>query len=196
MERLFDSLITRQISMGTIKEEERELYRYGYVILCEWGFNLGIAVIIGALTASMKTTMIFLLSVMPLRSFAGGYHAKSPVKCAIISNVALLLVIGLSKWLSILPISQGAVLIPEIILFGYISGHVPVDSPGKPLSDRDKHIYGICARVCYLVELVIAAGLLLTGNQRQGIVIVLVHILVTLSLWAGNVRKNRLKQWN
>lgn len=194
MGQLFESLITKQISMGIMKEEERELYRYGYVILCEWGFNLGIAIIIGVLTGSVQTTIIFLLSVMPLRSFAGGYHAKSPVSCAFISNAALLLVIGLSEGLSILPLSTAVILIPEVIIFGYISGHVPVDSPGKPLSDRECYIYGICAKACYLVELIIAAGLLLMGRQKQGIVIILVHIFVTVSLWAGNIQNNRLKK--
>ena len=65
---------------------------------------------------------------------------------------------------------------------------------GKPLSDRECYIYGICAKACYLVELIIAAGLLLMGRQKQGIVIILVHIFVTVSLWAGNIQNNRLKK--
>lgn len=40
MEQLLESLIEKQICAGIIAEEETEIYRYGYMILFEWGLNL------------------------------------------------------------------------------------------------------------------------------------------------------------
>ena len=60
MKQLLDSLMAKQIDKGIIAKDEEELYRYGYMILFEWGFNLIIAGLIGILTKALQTTLIFL----------------------------------------------------------------------------------------------------------------------------------------
>ena len=189
MEQLLELLIEKQINAGIIAEEEAEIYRYGYMILFEWGFNLIIAGLIGILTGALQTTLIFLISVIPLRSFAGGYHASTPLRCAVISNAALVLVIGLSEWLSVLHLPSGVLFLCEVVLTGYYVCRVPVDSVQKPLSNREKQVYAIYARVFYAVELIIMAMLYAAGREKNSITIMLVHLFVVFSLLSARIQK-------
>lgn len=191
MKQLLDSLIAKQIDKGIIAKDEEELYRYGYMILFEWVFNLIIAGFIGILTKALQTTLIFLISVIPLRSFAGGYHASTPLKCAVISNAALVLVIGLSEWLFFLHLPVWVFFLCELLFLCYYVRHVPVDSREKPLSDQESHVYARYAKVFYAVELVIMAILYLAGREKNSITIMLVHLFVVLSLLSARIQKIR-----
>lgn len=106
--------------------------------MCEWGFNIVMAVLIAFVTGAVQTTVIFLLSVIPLRSFAGGYHASTPGRCAIISNGALLMVILLSEILFHCNLPVWSLFLFECLLTVRFFCRVPADTPTKPLSDREK----------------------------------------------------------
>lgn len=55
-----ESLIEKQICAEIIEEKETEIYRYGYMILFEWGFSLITAGLIRILTGARQSTPIFL----------------------------------------------------------------------------------------------------------------------------------------
>lgn len=185
MKHIFDCLITKQIRMGILKEEERELYEYGYIIMCEWGFNIVMAALIAFLTGAVQTTIIFLLSIIPLRSFAGGYHASTPIRCAIISNGTLVAIILFSEILSCQNLPKWGLLICEILLTVCYFRRVPVDTNQKPLKYREKKIYAVIAKILYCAEIVIMVLLLLAGNLKPVITLMLVHFCVVCSLEAA-----------
>lgn len=189
MKQLLDRLIAKQINKGIIAKDEEELYRYAYMILFEWGFNLIIAGLIGILMNALQTTLIFLISVIPLRSFAGGYHASTPLRCAVISNGTLVLVIGLSEWLCSLRLPVWVFILCELILLGYYFFHVPVDSLEKPLSDQESRVYAMYAKIFYAVELVSMAILYAAGREKNSITVLLVHLFVVFSLLLARIQK-------
>lgn len=188
MEQLLERLIAKQVSLGIITKEEEALYRYGYVVLIDWVFNIAVAGLIGALTGSMQTTIIFLLSVIPLRSFGGGYHAATPVKCALISNMVLVFVIGLSEWLFRMNLPGWLFFLCELVLSVYFVLNAPVEAVTKPLTIRERRVYSICARLFYAVELAAMAGLYAAGREKNSITILFVHAFVVFSLWLGKYR--------
>jgi len=182
MKHILENLITEQIRMGVIKEEERELYEYGYLIMCEWGFNIVMAVLIGLITGAVQTTIIFLLSIIPLRSFGGGYHAKTPGRCAVISNGALLFVILFSEILFRCDLPVWSLFLCECLLTVWFFCRVPAETPTKPLDRREKKIYGNVAKGCYIVELVIMAAMSGAGIPKVATTMLLVHVCVVCSL--------------
>lgn len=189
MKQLLEHLIEKQVSEGIIAKEEEAVYRYGYMILFEWGLNLMIAGFIGILTNALQTTLIFLISVIPLRSFAGGYHASTPLRCAVISNAALVLVIGLSEWLFSMHLPSWGYFLCELVLAGYYFRRVPVESPQKPLSNRENQVYAIYAKLFYAVEFMIMAMLYAAGREKNSITIMLVHVFVVFSLLSARIQK-------
>lgn len=192
MKRILDSLITKQIGLGIIREDERELYQYGYLIMCEWGFNIVMAALIALITGAVQTTIIFLLSIIPLRSFAGGYHASTPGRCAVISNGCLVAVIWFSGIVFRYNLPVGYLFLSEILLTVVYFVHVPVDTPNKTLSSRERAVYGMIAKCLYLAELVIMA-VLRTENPKAAITMLSVHVCVVCSLVLASLTNGHTK---
>ena len=67
------------------------------IMVVKWGirsildtiFNIMTFLIIGLFMRMVTEIIVFTLGYIPLRSYAGGYHAKTPLRCWIISNLIL-----------------------------------------------------------------------------------------------------------
>ena len=47
IQKIVDVLISKQLQNHTMTDEDKKIYRYGYVLLCEVVLNLAIALVIG-----------------------------------------------------------------------------------------------------------------------------------------------------
>lgn len=65
----------------TIKEEDRDIYIYGYEIFISNMINFLIVFIIGLLFHRLDHAAIFYISFVVTRSYCGGYHASTYTKC-------------------------------------------------------------------------------------------------------------------
>ena len=83
------SSVERLIRNGIIKESERELYYFGVNGLCLFLVNIATSVIIGILFGMLWQSLLFSAAYIPLRSYAGGYHAKTPGMCYILSTILI-----------------------------------------------------------------------------------------------------------
>ena len=70
--KIVETLINKQSQNEIITNEDEQIYRYGYILLCEVVLNLVIALIIGIVFLKTKEIMFFLCVYIPLRSFCGG----------------------------------------------------------------------------------------------------------------------------
>lgn len=124
--------------MRVIPAEDRELYRYGvqhgFILL----LNLATAILIGWACNMFVESLVFLVSYIPLRQYAGGYHAKSNIRCYVYSIVMILVVLltlRLSCWnfgISLIVISIGLCI---ILTFA------PVEDSNKPLDELEVKVY-------------------------------------------------------
>ena len=69
IEKLTNYIVDCQIASGKIKEEEGSVYRYGYTLFFEKLINIVIALIICLITGKWLAVGLFLLAVIPFRSF-------------------------------------------------------------------------------------------------------------------------------
>ena len=74
-----------QIRNGVLRQEDKSLYQYGYHIMIEYFLNVLAAVIIAVLFRAFEIVIIFTSAFMLLRSYAGGYHADSGLRCFVLS---------------------------------------------------------------------------------------------------------------
>jgi accessory gene regulator B len=79
-QRIAVSWIENQI----IKAEHKDAYIYGLQLLLSTVINVVCIAIISIVTHRPLIWIAFLLGFIPLRITAGGYHAKSPLRCGII----------------------------------------------------------------------------------------------------------------
>lgn len=137
IDRIACVIVETQIKAGLLKDEERDIYKYGYVLVIETLLNILVGILIGFVFRAIDTVMIFWLLYIPLRIFCGGWHAKESWQCLIASNVILLFVIRVEEILpSGMPAWEAVSL--EILLAAVLILLSPVSTKQKPITAREK----------------------------------------------------------
>lgn len=157
---LSDRMITKLIQIGSIKEDEKELYAYGleqglFILL-----NLITTIIIGMIVGMFWQSILFMVVYLPLRTFAGGYHARTQLLCYLLSTIlilAVLLMIRFVPWTDF--ISLSLVLLSSIIIFIF----APVEDINKPLDEKEIARYKKRTRTILISEMIITLFILLLG---------------------------------
>lgn len=143
------------------EEDERSVIEFGIGILLSKMLNLITEIIIGCLFSMLLETVIFLLAFSFLRSYAGGYHASSSLKCYVSSSAIMAV--------SLLIIRYADMPIANIVfaLFGTVICLIfaPVESQNKPLDEIEKAVYRKRALiVLFLILLVMICSYFLHIN--------------------------------
>lgn len=119
------------------EEDERSVIEFGIGILFSKMLNLITEMIIGCLFSMLLETVIFLLAFSFLRSYAGGFHASSSLKCYISSSAVMVIDLLIIRYadMSIVNIA--------FALFGTVSCLIfaPAESKNKPLDEVEKKEY-------------------------------------------------------
>lgn len=154
IEKLVDKIISKQLEENTILAEEINIYRYGYILVCEVFVNIIVAAIIAGISGEWLLVTLFLIIYIPLRSFCGGWHADKFWKCTIYSNVIIIImlickeiVIGMNNVLLLFCIFS----ICSICILGL----APVDTVTKPISEVEKKVYGKKIRMIMLIHSIV-----------------------------------------
>ena len=77
--KLSDTIARSFVARGTISEERFSICRYGIKQLFSVCLNLLTTLCIGMVFGLVWESVLFTAAYIPLRSFAGGFHAKTPV---------------------------------------------------------------------------------------------------------------------
>jgi len=119
------------------EEDERSVIEFGIGILLSKMLNLITEIIIGCLFSMLAETVIFLLAFSFLRSYAGGFHASSSLKCYVSSSAIMAVALLIIRYAD-MPIANVA-----FALFGTLLCLIfaPVGSRNKPLDSVEKAVY-------------------------------------------------------
>lgn len=187
--RLSGKIGNNLIQSSVIKEEDAEIYIYGINQILVSVLNVSSALIIGLIFGVFFEIAVFMAAYIPLRSFAGGYHAKTPLRCYVFSVMMLIVVsIGL-KYLHIAEWIYYAVLAAATLVVLVLS---PVEDRNKPLDDIEHKIYKRRTVLIAAVELTLALLLKLLMLDDLFIATAYSFIVLSLMLIAGKV-KNRFE---
>lgn len=129
--------------------EDKELYRYGIQQGLNLALNILTTMIIGCLCGMFYSSVLFLLSYMPLRSFCGGYHAKTHFRCYIYSVVMITCILLVAKYLTF-----SALVYEILILVGFtvILLLAPVEDQNKTLDSDEKRMFRKKACIIAILE--------------------------------------------
>ena len=84
MEALSEKIIANMIKSGVSIEADREIYVYGLTQLFRTLLNVFSTVIIGFCMGMLAESVVFVICLMLIRSYSGGYHSDSPIRCYLI----------------------------------------------------------------------------------------------------------------
>lgn len=152
------------LTYGIAREENREVLEYGLYMMLSTLLHMVASIGIGFIFGVPLHVLLFLLSFMLMRKYAGGYHAKSPVACAVLSYglvIAHIAVVSFVPTLAMIWLALPEAVFSAIIIFRF----APVEHENAPLSDIEKVIYKQRARVYAILLPTISMMLFIfTGN--------------------------------
>lgn len=150
-----------------IAEDMVDIYVYGFELLLSFLFNTTIIMIAGILLGRLLQTLMFLLIFVLLRSFTGGYHAKTYGVCTLVT----FLVYG-----GVLLFS--ALFVPSLLFYGVLAivgvalllALVPIEHPNKKITDKKKRKYKHISLVLFLIFITVGALLCHVDWQLNAVV--------------------------
>lgn len=173
---------------GIIKEEDKEIYSYGLHQGLLIVINILTTIAIGFLFAMVVESILFMIAYIPLRSYAGGYHAKTELRCYFLSTILIVLALLLMKFIPI----------REYIILGItgISGLIiyilaPVEDRNKPLDQIEYKMYRKKSRNILAIEILSLLVFYLLGFKKISLIISISIFILSLMLVMGKVIKKK-----
>ena len=85
--KLSDTIARSFVAHGTISEDRFAVCRYGIGQTFSILLNLVTTLCIGIAFGMIGESLLFLAAYIPLRSYAGGFHAATPMRCSLVLSV-------------------------------------------------------------------------------------------------------------
>ena len=95
--RLAEKCVAASVKGKIIPEDESAFFTFAFGLMLSQAFGIATCLIIGAIFQCIIESIIYLLFFIPLRTFSGGFHAGSHLKCYISS----VLLFGFSVFLGV-----------------------------------------------------------------------------------------------
>jgi len=184
-EKITDILVSNEI----IIEENSNLYSYGLQQGLLMILNIATILGIGMVLNMVWESIVFLLTFIPLRSNAGGYHAKTQLRCYLYSVVMItvtLMGIKIIPWTGIICIAL--TLVAGMIIFFL----VPVEAVNKPLGQVEKAVYKKRTRFTLVLFVFLVLLFCYIGQLVISICIMLGLVVVSIMVVLGRM-SNRLQ---
>ena len=163
---------------GVIDDEEHELYAFAVYNLLFTTIPIIVFMLISLFWGCGTCSFILVCSVLAMRRYTGGFHAKKPFVCIVISLSSLTLCTLLVQILNNSVLLTGSLLIASIIIW-YFS---PIDSVNYRIEDYKKRKYKIRARRTLILELSLYLIFLILGLYQYAVCIALGIILAAILL--------------
>ena len=139
------------VKRSIISDSDRNLYEFAYLSLIERLISWGTIIVLGTLFDCFLGSIIFTFSFVPLRIYAGGFHAKVYWKCFLISSITFLIVIVFFKNIYS-HISTEIILFFLFISIIIIIKKAPIPDPNRPLNKKEFQNYKLVTRKILLIE--------------------------------------------
>lgn len=183
-EALAEKIVRRFRDRQIISKENEELYKYGFNIGLTILINLLSSVLVGVFFGMIFESMIFLMGYIPLRSYAGGYHARTSLRCYFISIFIMILILAFFSYVSLVSLYKMLLFIGVTVCI-ILS---PVEDENKPLDDDEIRIYRKRSYIVLTIE--VCVWILLSFVQQSvGKIVPLIIFTEALMLVLGKLKK-------
>lgn len=153
IEKVSKRITYNLIKSKTIPASDYELYKYGVELLISSFVGIALILITGWLFFSIFDSLIFIFCFITLRSFCGGFHANSYLKCNISSVCTFIIVSIASKFIVLNTISLTLVSCMCIFIISIFS---PIENEFKPINDNERIKYKIISIIICTIFVCIA----------------------------------------
>lgn len=149
-------MIDWQIAKGYLKASEGRKYVYAYEILLNQLLNVSIATFLAIISHECIAVAVFLLIYVPVRKYAGGFHADSNAKCVMYSSLLIVVVILSNKLFIQYTNGFGAIMgICTLVLVLCVWYMAPVEAANKKLDGVERRRYRKRVRILCVIHAVV-----------------------------------------
>lgn len=187
LERLSHKIVNDLMQNNIVKAEDIEIYIYGMNQILMYAINMFSALIIGLLFRAFFETAVFMIAYCSLRSFAGGYHAKTPLRCYIFSIIMLIIVLIGMKYIYMTECVYYAILAVSALIVIILS---PVEDRNKPLDEIEHKVYKKRAIFIAVAELLIGFAFKMAGLNNLFVAVVYSFATLSVMLIAGKIKNH------
>lgn len=176
------------ILKNIVKEEDKEVYEYSFEILLSSILNFTAVIVLAIFTRKIMEAILFVMGFVPLRTLAGGYHAKNHFRCFLILlfTYSLFLLTVFFIPVKFIVTTTILLILSSILLIFLLS---PVEDHNKPLTEEESKKFKRKSRISILVYSLIVFGLsFLFTNKIFGFSLAFGIFSVSFSLLASVIR--------
>lgn len=186
-----DAITKKLKENNSISSEQYEICRFGFQQGLTILLNAVTVIVIGAVMKELWQAILFMILYAPLRSNAGGYHARTATRCYIYSIFLMIAVLLAMKYLYI---PTFICIIALLISFSVIVTLAPVEDPNKPLDEMEHAVYKRRTLIINISEgLLLIISIMLCWKQ-VAYCITLEQIFMSLILLLGKCKNKFIRK--
>lgn len=193
MIKLISSKVARILCEDEKHTDNYELYEYAIYILLSSAFHIATVIVLGLVFNLLTESLVFYLSFIAIRKFAGGYHAKTPTRCYVFSVISSIIMLCLIKYAnSVGNIFTYLLIIFELLCVVLIILMSPLDTENNPLNSYEKKWYKTLAVLISVCIFIISLFCVLTELRNIGYSLICGVIMSTLVLLMRKIQISKL----
>lgn len=172
-----------------------EVYKYGVEITISSLLNIILIIAASIVVSDVISGVVFLAVFISLRSFVGGYHAKTYFMCNALFLLTYLTVFYINAAAALIDGELLARFLTVLILLGIIPiiAFAPVKNLNKPLSDKQAKLSRIIG-IAVFILLSIAGLALYYGNIKYGSFAIITLTSVSVLILIEIIKTRRWKK--
>ena len=163
--RISENISAMLNSSGIINKNEAELCKYGLDSFIATFIEIAAILILSVALNNVVETVLLFLTFIPLRVYAGGYHADTRLRCFLISLLVYAM-FTLSLKFILMDFYElfifGYVVISMIVIFCFS----PVVHKNKKVNDIERKNYRKFSIIIALLEIIIIAAVLIVSDNN------------------------------
>lgn len=191
MPNIFSRVTNYMVENHIIPAEDYAIYEYGLQQGSIFLLNIVTILLLGLFNHKVLESIFFIFAYFPLRTFAGGFHARTQLRCYFGGIILIQCVLWAIQWI---PHTSPALIVLGLIAFLIIFTLVPVADANKPLTQKEKQVYRKKAHHILFVVLVTAVILYLLHFFALAATVVISLVALAIMLLLGYPKQPAIKQ--
>ena len=187
--RTAETLTKKLKENNTITAEQYEICRYGFQQGLTIILNAVTTIAIGVVFGELWQAVLFMAAYAPLRSYAGGYHAKTAERCYVYSILLMIAVLLAIKYAALPNFICIITLLVSCTVIAVLS---PVEDSNKPLDSLEQVVYRKTTLMITAIEIIMFFISLTLGWKEMALCIVWVLAVMAVMLLGGKWKN----EWN
>lgn len=189
MTKFAERTISYLIDQGSVSEDERDIYEYGFLLMASLSVNLLVTTAIGLAFRMPLAMLAMFIPFAALRTVSGGYHAESFGGCVVISAVGIAASIAAMRFAPESALHLTATCL-SVFTLAVVFILAPVQHSNRPLDSAEINKFRKLSRITVIAAIIVSQIFFITRVPLYGFSI---SIGITLSgaatLFAALIKK-------